>query len=163
MISLTDQKNLELLKSQKPEIFKLHEEGIHRTHQWIQHEARMVEILSELYKNKIHLLLRCAGLRDYALTFWNIPEHAASDLVTVAKKAAEIPQMIEVLRQRKTTISKLRKICPVITVQDQEEWHQPLLLGYAYGSCRGATWGTSPQCDSGGQRRLHGQTQVLRA
>lgn len=122
MLTITDQKNLELLQSKSPEVFKLHLEGIACAHQWSQCEADMVQILSELYKSQIHLLLNCDSLRSYALIFWNLPENAASDLVTVAKKASALPRMIELLNQRKTTISKQRKICPVITSENQEEW-----------------------------------------
>jgi hypothetical protein len=122
MLTITDQKNLELLETQFPAIFKLHQEGLAISEQWTLCQAKMIQILSELYQNKIYLFLKCESLKNYAILFWQLPEHTAADLVTVAKKACEIPEMISVLKERKTTVSKLRKICPVITAETQKEW-----------------------------------------
>jgi hypothetical protein len=42
--------------------------------------------------------------------------------VTVANKSIEIPEILEALKSGQTTVSKLRKVCSVITRDDQAQW-----------------------------------------
>lgn len=100
----------------------LHHEGLSLAHNHSCCEARMVEILAELHTRKAHLHFKCESLWQYTVSYWRLSEHAAKDMVTVAKKASEIPEMIAALYSRRATISKLRKICPVIEVRNAKSW-----------------------------------------
>lgn len=99
-----------------------HEEGIELAHLWKRCEHRMVELLGFMHVSKGYYLYDCASLREYAIERWSLPPAAASDLVTVAKKSCEIPEMLEALKANKATVSKLRKVCPVINEEEKVDW-----------------------------------------
>ncbi|MGE0631655.1 MAG: hypothetical protein AB7O96_04565, partial [Pseudobdellovibrionaceae bacterium] len=99
-----------------------HEEGIGLSSQHKRNEARMVELLSKLYESKGYLLYQSESLRNYALYVWELPENAAKDMVTVAIKASEVPQILEALSAGHGTVSKIRKVCSVITSENAAEW-----------------------------------------
>ena len=106
----------------REKIQEWHEEGVELAYVWKRCEHRMVELLGLIYQSKGYLLYECAGLREYAICRWKLPENAAKDLVTVAIKSLEIPEMLEALKQEKATVSKLRKVCPVINEEEKADW-----------------------------------------
>ncbi len=92
-----------------------HEEGLKLATQYKSCETRMVELLALIAQSRAYHKYQCDSLKAYALYMWEVPENAAANMVTVANKAIEIPELIAALKRGKTTMSKLRKICPVIT------------------------------------------------
>ena len=106
----------------KEMIQEWHDEGVELAYMWKRCEFRMVELLGFIHRSEGYLLYECAGLREYALHRWKLPVNAARDLVTVAIKALEIPEMLEALKQEKATVSKLRKVCPVINDEEKVDW-----------------------------------------
>ena len=106
----------------REQIRQWHEEGVELAYVWKRCEHRMVELLGFLYQCKGYYLYECASLREYAIQKWKLPENAAKDLVTVAIKALEIPEMLEALKAEKATVSKLRKVCPVINEEEKVDW-----------------------------------------
>ncbi len=101
-----------------------HEEGLNLAAHYKRGEARMVELLSLIAQHKGYYLYQCDSLKAYALYSWELPPGAAADMVTVANKAIEVPELIEALKRGKSTVSKLRKVCPVITPKDALAWIQ---------------------------------------
>lgn len=99
-----------------------HAEGMNLSAQYKRCEARMVEILSLMANERAYHRYQCDSLREYALYMWQLPENAAANLVTVANKALEVPELIEALKRGKVTVSKLRKICPIITQANARDW-----------------------------------------
>ena len=106
----------------KDKIKDWHEEGVELAFVWKRCEHRMVELLGFMYQSKGYYLYACASLREYAIQKWKLPENAARDIVTVAIKALEIPEMLEALKAEKATVSKLRKVCPVINEEEKVDW-----------------------------------------
>ena len=106
----------------KERIQQWHAEGVELAYVWKRCEHRMVEILGFMHQCKGYYLYECASLREYAIQKWKLPENAARDLVTVAIKALEIPEMLEALKSEKATVSKLRKVCPVINEEEKVDW-----------------------------------------
>lgn len=99
-----------------------HEEGVELANLWKRCEHRMVELLGFMHESRGYYLYDCASLREYAIERWALPPNAASDLVTVAKKSCEIPEMLEALKASKATVAKLRKVCPVINEEEKTDW-----------------------------------------
>src|SRR4051812_46554685 len=100
------------------EIQEWHAAGIRYADSFKRSEFHLVEVLRNMAASQGHYLYKCQNLKEYATLMWNLSENVISDMVIVANKAVEIPEMLDVLRERKTTVSKLRKICPVITPPD---------------------------------------------
>ncbi len=111
-----------MTQEQKIEIHNLHAEGLKVVAEYVRCEARLVQILARLHQTKGYYLFRCECLKQYAIFAWNLPENAASDLVTVATKSCEFASLVTALEKRRATVSKLRKICPVITEKTEVEW-----------------------------------------
>jgi hypothetical protein len=110
------------IKAHAEQIRRWHDEGLDVASQWRRSEFRLVELLSYISRTRGYYLYQCESLSSYARHCWQLPEHAVRDLVTVANKAIEIPEMLEALKSGRVTVSKLRKICSVITPEDQAEW-----------------------------------------
>lgn len=69
-------------------------------------------------------IISSPSLRRYAIDLWGLPEYTAADMVTVARKSLEIPEFITSLQRGKTSLTKLRRICAVITPEDKAEWFE---------------------------------------
>ncbi len=106
----------------KNQIQEWHEEGVQLANTFLQCEARMVELLSLIAGASGHLYFQCPSLRQYAIEKWGLPEYTAADVVTVARKALEIPELLSTLQRGQTSLTKLRRICSVITTADKVEW-----------------------------------------
>jgi hypothetical protein len=99
-----------------------HDEGLAVATHWRRCEFRLVELLRHMSLTRGYYLYHCERLSSYARYCWQLPENAVRDLVTVANKAIGIPEMLEALKSERVTVSKLRKVCSVITPEDQAEW-----------------------------------------
>jgi hypothetical protein len=110
------------LSASEEMIHEWHNQGLHAAKNYRRAEYEMVRLLKLLSESRGYLLYRAESLRQYAVCLWHLPENAAADLVTVAKKSIEVPALLDVLHEQKTTVSKLRKICPVLTRDNYREW-----------------------------------------
>ena len=106
----------------KNQIQEWHEEGVGLASTYLRCEARMVELLSLIAGTSDYLYFQCPSLRQYAISKWRLPEYTAADMVTVARKSLEIPELLSTLQRGQTSLSKLRRICSVITLEDKGEW-----------------------------------------
>ncbi len=106
----------------KKQIQEWHEEGVGLASTYLKCEARMVELLSLLAGANGYLYFQCPSLRQYAIKDWGLPEYTAADMVTVARKSLEIPELLSTLQRGQTSLTKLRRICSVITPADKTEW-----------------------------------------
>jgi hypothetical protein len=110
------------ISASKEMIEEWHNQGLDAAKNYRRAEYEMVRLLGLLSESRGYLLYRAESLRQYAVCLWHLPENAAADLVTVAKKSIEIPALLDALQEQKTTVSKLRKICPVLTKDNCKEW-----------------------------------------
>ena len=85
-------------------------------------EYRLVELLKNISQCEGYLQYKCDSLTRYARFCLHLPENTIRDFVTVANKAKEVPQIIDALKANKATVSKIRKVCPVLKSDDYEEW-----------------------------------------
>jgi hypothetical protein len=51
-----------------------------------------------------------------------LSENVASDFITVARKARVVPLLQEALQEGSVSVSKVRKVAPVLTFENQEVW-----------------------------------------
>jgi 5-methylcytosine-specific restriction endonuclease McrA len=102
----------------------LHQKIVHLAskHRFI--EAELLDHLQEAEKMRLHLYRSHSSLFRYVVDELGFSDAVASNLITVARKALEVPEIKEEVRQGKLGISKLRKVCPVIDKKNQKEWIQ---------------------------------------
>ena len=101
---------------------ELHEEivGIVGEHHSI--EARLIDHLQRAERIKLPQHRGQTSLFRYVVDELGYSESVAYNLITVARKAREIPAMKEEIRKGNLSVSKLRKVCPVINKENQGKW-----------------------------------------
>ena len=102
----------------------LHQKIAHlaRKHRLI--EAELLDHLQQAEKMRLHLYRGHSSLFRYVVDELGFSDAVASNLITVARKALEVPEIKEEVRKGNLGISKLRKLCPVIDIENQKEWIQ---------------------------------------
>jgi hypothetical protein len=85
-------------------------------------EWHLLELLSRLHEEKGYLKHKCDTLRDYIVSVVRLSPHIANDLATVAVHVKAVPALVDVLKSERTTLTKLRRICAVLTVENQAGW-----------------------------------------
>jgi hypothetical protein len=85
-------------------------------------EARLIDHLQEAEKCRLFLHRGHSSLFRYVCDELRFSEAMTSNLITVARKAREIPELKEEIRKGNLSVSKLRKVCPVIDEKNQKEW-----------------------------------------
>lgn len=91
-----------------------HERGIAIGTAHARCEYEMASLLANMHASDGYLHYKSPSLKDYVINFYRLNEYAARDLVTVAVKAVQYPELLEALRTRQSSISKLRKICSML-------------------------------------------------
>lgn len=82
----------------------------------------MIDILQKIDDQKIFLRLQYSSLFDYAVKALKLSEANASNFITVARKSKTVPELKNAIIAGEITVSKARKITPVITAQNQKYW-----------------------------------------
>ena len=82
----------------------------------------VIEMLQVVDAHKTFQEYECTSLYDYAVKVHGLSEDVASNFITVARKAAEVPALQRELQNNSITISKARKICSVLSVENHEDW-----------------------------------------
>ncbi|MBT3785918.1 HNH endonuclease [bacterium] len=85
-------------------------------------EARLIDHLQKAERIKLPQHRVHTSLFRYVVDELGYSESVAYNLITVARKAREIPAMKEEIRKGNLSVSKLRKICPVINKENQRKW-----------------------------------------
>ncbi|MBT3785914.1 DUF222 domain-containing protein, partial [bacterium] len=85
-------------------------------------EARLIDHLQEAEKCRLFLHRGHSSLFRYVCDELGFSEAMTSNLITVARKVREIPELKEEIRKGNLSVSKLRKVCPVIDEKNQQEW-----------------------------------------
>ena len=62
------------------------------------------------------------SLFSYCVQALGLSESTASNFITVARKAREVPVLQSAIRSGTLSVTKARKIAPVLTLANQEEW-----------------------------------------
>ncbi len=85
-------------------------------------ESDLISILQKLDQNHGYLHFDASSLYDYCVSVLKLSESTSYNLITVARKAREVPALKEAIDAGEITLSKARKIAPVITMANQEVW-----------------------------------------
>ncbi len=85
-------------------------------------ESELISIFQELDQTRFYLHFGATSLIGYGIEILKLSEGAAANLVTVARKSVEVPALKAAVESGAITITKARRIAPVITSQNQEKW-----------------------------------------
>lgn len=87
-------------------------------------EKELVSIFEELGMTKGFLQLGFTSLHDYGVRRLKLSDATTCNIVAVARKTIEIPELKQAIQSGELSISKARKITPVLTKENKSEWIQ---------------------------------------
>lgn len=102
----------------------LHAEALRAAGRYNQAEADLIEILQRADRERIYLHFNYKSLFEYVVQCLRLAEGTAYNLITVSRKAVEVPALKEAIQAGKLTVSKARKMTAVLTSANQAEWIQ---------------------------------------
>jgi hypothetical protein len=100
----------------------LHMRAIAIASQLKRSEADLIEILQELDAHKAFRDYGCASLYEYCVQFLNLSESTSYNLINVARKAKVVPELKIAIASGELSVSKARKIIPVLTPNNHTDW-----------------------------------------
>lgn len=85
-------------------------------------EVELIEALQQVESHKVYLHQGYSSLFQYTVNALHLSESVSYNLITVMRKAKEVPALKAKLADGSITLTNARKIVPVITSINQEEW-----------------------------------------
>ena len=114
--------SLSIVKNQKRTFLELHNEAMSAAQDLKMHYLNLFEILLAVEADQIYQQFEVTSLYMYCTELLELSPSISNDFINVVRKSLEIPELAAAVRSRKLTISKARKICPVITTTDHKQW-----------------------------------------
>jgi hypothetical protein len=105
-----------------PATRQLHNEAVAISKKYRKCEAELLDVLMRVEHRKIYLEFELTSLHEYCVEMLGLSPHVANDFINVARKSFEVPELAEAIFSGRATISKARKICPVLTSKNSKEW-----------------------------------------
>jgi hypothetical protein len=100
----------------------LHKKAIEIARVFHTAESDLIDILQHIDEKKVFVRLGFSSLFDYATRALKLSEAHASNFITVARKSKTIPELKHAIRSGVLTVSKARKITPVLTTDNSTHW-----------------------------------------
>ncbi len=85
-------------------------------------EAELMKIIKEVHQSKAFYKWGFSSLFEYCVQELMLSEANTSNFTAVAKKANEVPALVLAVETGELSISKARKIVPVVTRENHGEW-----------------------------------------
>lgn len=100
----------------------IHRRAIAASARYRMAEAELIEILQEAEGRQVFMQRGHSNLYQYVIAELGLAENVAYNLITVARKAREVPELHEMLRARAITLSNARRVAAVLTPENKDEW-----------------------------------------
>lgn len=85
-------------------------------------EKELVCIFEEFQKSKGFLQLGFNSLHDYGVRRLKLSDASVCNIVAVARKTIEVPELKQAIQSGELSIAKARKITPVLTKKNKSDW-----------------------------------------
>lgn len=82
----------------------------------------LLAILIEIDEHQVYFQLEKISLHAYCVEALELPTHTAFDFIDVIRTSKVVPELAQAILAGRTTISKARRVCSVITPHNQKEW-----------------------------------------
>lgn len=109
-------------QNRNEKIQEIHSLAIKASETYRKSEAELLLAISKVDENKVHIHLGYSSLFDYALKVLKLSEACAFNLITVSRKSKTVPELKEAVVSGQLSISKARKITPVLTKENSSTW-----------------------------------------
>ena len=84
--------------------------------------SELLKALIDISDRRIYYQLELTSLHDYWVDVVQLPPQTAYDFTDVIRTSKLIPALAEAVISGRTTISKARRVCSVITIENQKGW-----------------------------------------
>src|SRR4051794_31056093 len=101
---------------------ELHEQALHAAKKFFQAEASLLDILQKIESTRAYRQFDHTSLFSYAVGMLKLSESTALNFINVARKSVEVPALKQEIEAGNLSVSKARKIVPVLTSENQAEW-----------------------------------------
>ncbi len=85
-------------------------------------EAELIEILQQVEQHRVFLARGQSSLFPYVVKELGLSESVAYNLISVARKSREVPELKAEIQKGAITLSNARKIVPVLNRENKAEW-----------------------------------------
>jgi len=89
---------------------------------YLRDEANLIDVLQEVDSYKIYYKFNYKSLFAYATERLRLSADVAYNLINIARKSKEVPQLKKEIKNGTISVSKAKKITSVITPQNQDYW-----------------------------------------
>ncbi len=103
-------------------IRELNERAIRVAGTYSRCEAELISILQEFDKYRGYLHFGCTSLYQYCIDILKLSEATTYNFTTVCRKAVQVPELKIAIDSGEISVSKARKIVPVLTKENHDEW-----------------------------------------
>lgn len=108
--------------SVRPSWKTLHERAVSCADRLKDSYKDMLKALIEIEDRQIYFQLEVTSLYSYCVDILGLPPHTSYDFIDVIRTSKTVPELAEAILQGRTTISKARRVCSVITPENQKGW-----------------------------------------
>jgi hypothetical protein len=82
----------------------------------------LILVLQEIDGSRVFAKMGFTSLFQYCVEALGLSESVTANFVTVARKAREVPVLQSAIQEGSLSVSKARKITPILTLANQDEW-----------------------------------------
>lgn len=101
---------------------EIHKKALEVATRYKRAEADLLCVLQEVEVARVFVKLGFTSMFNYCVQALGLTESVAANFVTVARKAREVPVLQSAIQSGSLSVSKARKIAPVLTLENQDEW-----------------------------------------
>ncbi|MCB0405683.1 MAG: hypothetical protein KDD51_12950, partial [Bdellovibrionales bacterium] len=102
--------------------FLLHTRALECAAKYRKLEGELLDLIQQIDAQKLFRDLGYSSLFTYIVSALKLSESQAFNFINVARKANEVPELKTQILKGKISVSKARKIVPVLTKANQAEW-----------------------------------------
>ncbi len=100
----------------------LHDRALRIAAAFHKAESDLIDVLQKIDDARLFSKLGFTSLFDYATKALKLSEANASNFVAIARKSKTIPELKVAIADGRITVSKARKITPVLTKENSDHW-----------------------------------------
>ncbi len=101
---------------------RIHARALGLATRYRQTEAELIDVFQQVEEHRVFLKRGHSSLFDYVTKELGLGENVAYTLIGVARKSREVPELKTEIAVGAITLSNARRIVPVLTAQNKEEW-----------------------------------------
>src|SRR5438105_1736605 len=101
---------------------EIHNRALEVVFRFKKSEADLIDILQKVDEHRVYLHFECKNLHEYTMKVLKLTESIAFNFIVVARKAKEVPELKQVTESGALSVSKARRITPVLNKDNQSEW-----------------------------------------